>query len=415
MQVFKTTLRIILRSPVYLLIYIVGFGLLGLIIGSSVSNSQNTVSNQMNRADALPLVAIIDRDDSVVSRALTEFMADHSTLVALADDNVALQDATAHNLASYILIVPAGFGEQFLAAAKTGQTNLPQLQTVVNFAEADGILMDLLVNRYLQALRLSAALAPEATAAEVLAQAGAAASQQVDVEAAILQDSAAASYAQTFFFLWISYPLSLGLIVLTGTIFSSFRQGELQRRNLSAPLSPTKLSRQIALGCISLVLLAWAFMMLLSLMPAGSGFDILKANLQTFALLAFAVLVFAFVPFSIGFLLSQLGLKEAALNGTGNILALSFSFLSGVFMGGAASLGETMQIVAHVIPTYWYSEAILALTRGGTMSELLSSYFSSLGVVALFAIAIFSVALLLSRRSLLASESAGNTAAEAVA
>ena len=156
-------------------------------------------------------------------------------------------------------------------------------------------------------------------------------------------------------------------------------------------------------------------MMSLSLLPMVGGSEILEASPLTFALLALAVLVYALVPFSIGFMLSQFGLKEAALNGAANILSLSFSFLSGVFMGGAAFLGETMQAVARVIPTYWYNEAIVSLTEGSLSagSEALSTYFSSLGIVVLFAVAFFSIALLAGKRGARSAEAGGNTAAEA--
>jgi len=411
MQVFKTTLRIIIRSPIYLLIYIVLFGFLGLILVSATSEALPPIKQEAVREDSLPTLAIIDRDQSAVSEGITEFLEERSTPVALADDTRALQDATAKDLASYILIIPEGFGEAFLKAARLNAA-LPSLEAVVSFAQADGILMELLVNRYLNALSLSATLSPEASTAEVLDSAASAAALQTTSKLAMIPESPTATRGEVFYFLWISYPLSMGLIVLTGVIFATFRQGELRRRNLCAPHSASKINTRVAMGSVSLIFMTWAFLMLLALFPNVGGLQMLMNNPLTFVLLALAVLVYALVPFSLGFMLSQFGLKEAALNGAANILSLAFAFLSGAFMGGAAFLGETMQSIARVIPTYWYIEAVMSLTQGGMSNGVLLSYFANLGVVVLFALAIFSVALLMGKRGSRSTDSLGNTAAE---
>ncbi|MCL2807101.1 MAG: ABC transporter permease [Coriobacteriia bacterium] len=413
MQVFKTTLRIIFRSPLYLLLYIVFFGCLGLILVSSVSSSMATQHDSGDRSDQRPSVAIIDRDQSVVSVGFGEFLADRSTLIDLRDDVRELQLATAQNLASYIVIVPEGFGEGFLEAAHSNSAP-PRLETVVNYAEDDGVVMDLLVKRYLQALYLTIALAPDAALAEVLDTTAAATSLQAELSVAALPDQPTTGWQEVFYFLWIAYPLSLGLIVLTGVMFATFRTGELKRRNLCSPLSSSRMNLQIALGGVSLIFMTWGFLMLLSLLPIVDGLSKLLVNPLSFALLCFATLVYALVPFSIGFLLSQLGLKEMALNGAANIISLAFCFLSGIFMGGISMLGEPMQVIGQFIPTYWYSEAIMSLAQGGLSSEVLVSYFTNLGVVVLFALAIFSVALLAGRREVQGTDAGGNTAAEAI-
>ncbi|MCL2530428.1 MAG: ABC transporter permease [Coriobacteriia bacterium] len=413
MQVFKTALKVVFRSPVYLLVYIVFFGLLGLGLVVSLSSALPSLPDEAVREDLLPTMAIIDRDQSAVSEGMAGFLEKQTTLIALDDNIEALQDATAKNLVSYILIIPEGFGEDFLKAARSNET-LPVMESVVSIAEADGMLVELLVNRYLQALQVSAVLSPEAPTAQVLASAAEAATVRAEVNLAPLAEGPSATLGEVFYFLWIAYPLTLGLIALTGMIFATFRDGELRRRNLSSPISPTKMNTQVALGSVTLILLAWGFMMLLSLLPVVDGLGLLLSGSPVFLLLALAALVYALVPFSLGFLLSQFGLKEAALNGAANILSLSFSFLGGIFMGGAAFLGETMQVIAHVIPTYWYTEAVFSLTQGGLSGAVLSSYFANLGVVVLFAVAFFSVALLVGRRSAQSSDAGGNTAAEAV-
>ena len=412
MQVFKTTLKIVLRSPVYLFVYIVFFGLLGMLLVVTLSSALPSLPDEAAREDSLPAVAIIDRDHSEISEGIAEFLAERTTPVALEDDRRAMQDATATNLARYILIIPEGYGADFLKAARAGEAP-PMLESVVSVAEADGLLAELLVNRYLQALKVSIVLSPEASTQQILSATAEAAALRTELSLARLAEAPTASLSEVFYFLWMAYPLTLGLIALTGLIFSTFRAGELRRRNLCAPLSSSRMNAQVAVGSLVLVLLSWGFLMVLSLLPVVDGIALFRASPATYLLLALAALVYALVPFSLGFLFSQLGLKEAALNGAANILGLTFCFLAGIFMGGAAFLGETIQLIAHVIPTFWYSEAILSLIEGGLSPAVLSTYFGNLGVVALFAVAIFSVALMLGRRSVQSSDAGGNTAAEA--
>jgi len=412
MQVFKTTLKIVMRSPVYLLIYIVFFGLLGLVMVAAVSDMFPSAPTEASREDIRPTIAIIDRDNSSISEGISAFLEERSTPVILEDNPRKLQDATAQNLASYILIIPEGFGEGFLEAARN-RTEPPLLETVVNFAQSDAILADLLVNRYLQALRSAAVLSPQAPASQLLMTAASAASVQTQMETVSLTEPPSATQKEVFYFLWIAFPITLGLIVLTGTMFSTFRLGELRRRNLCAPLSSSKMNLQVAMGSVSVVFMTWAFMIILSFSPVVGGLQILLTSPLPYLLLSLATLVYALVPFSLGFMLSQIGMKETPLNAAANILSLVFCFLSGIFLGGAALLGETLQTVARIIPTYWYSEAIFSLTEGGLTNEVLTSYFGNLGVVVLFAAAFFCIGLLISKRAAQSSDAGGNTAAEA--
>lgn len=418
MQVFKTALKLIMRSPVNLLLYIVLFGFLGVIIvatstPSSSLSDEAEVSQESVQESARPTVAIIDRDKSAVSESITAFMAEHSTLVPVADNTKALQDATALNLASYILIIPEGFEAAFFEAARAG-SETPALETLLNYDQSDGILIDLLTNKYLAALHIAAVGTPELLVEESIELATTAAAEHVAVEAVTVNEAPGASDGILLFFLWMAYPLTTGLIVLTAIVFASFQSGELKRRNLCSPLSPSALNAQVALGCLALVLLSWIFLVLLSFLPQVGGLNMLFANPLAFALLALAALVYALVPFALGFFISQIGLRETAINGFAIIVGLVFCFISGVFMGGVSTLGEGIQALAHFIPTYWYGEALFSLQEGVLSADTLASYFGNLGIVALFALAFFSVALLVGRQKAQSVDAGGNSAAEAV-
>lgn len=413
MQVFKTALLLVFRFPLYLLLYIVFLGSLGVIITLSNAEVLSPAQTQTEDKDRLPHVAIVNRDGSEVSIGITDFIGQHAQLVSIDDDIRALQDATAQNRASYILIIPEEYGSTFLDAARKGGV-LPSLKTVSNFVERDAVLMDLTTNQYLNALRIAALGAPEASLDELLSIAAFTATLQAKNETINVKEHPGASALMLFYFKWISFPMTAGLIVLVSVIFGSFQRGELRRRNLCSPLSPSKMNLQVAFGSLSLVVMTWLFLMLLSFIPQPGAFELISEDPLTFGLFALAALVYAFVPFSIGFLLSQIGFKELASNGIANIVSQVFSFLSGVFFGSISMLSEGVQLVAHGIPTFWYSKALEAITHGSRSAEALGDYFGSLGIVVLFVIAFCSVALFIGHLRAQSAEAGGNPAAEAL-
>jgi len=399
----------VFRSPVYLVVYVVLFSLIGLVVTGSLGAAPTPA--QEFQAPTRPL-AVIDRDQSAVSQGLTAFLSQRGTLVSLADDTRTLQNAMAENAVPYILIIPAGYGADFLAAAASG-TPAPALQSIVSVEAITGVLMDQEVNGYLNALRLTALANPGAAASVLAQQAEGVALLRAPFSLVQASDQINPANLLPFYFKWASYPMTAGVTVLIAMSFTSFQAGELRRRNLAAPLTPTAMNLQIAASSLVIMVMTWAFNCLMALLPIIGGWQLWATNPASAALIALAALVFVFVPLAIGFLFSQFGLKEAAINGLVNIVALSMMFLSGIMMGGSDYLKGPMLTVAHFIPSYWYSEAIDAVVAApGFSLAALAPYFQSLGMVLLFALAIFSVALLVGRLRTQTATAGGNTAAD---
>ncbi|MDR0308817.1 MAG: ABC transporter permease, partial [Coriobacteriales bacterium] len=346
MSVFRTSLRMLFRRPVYLLVYIVLFGLLGLVLVDAPDNAAGDVTYQQ----ASRPIAVIDRDGSAISQGLTEHLGKQATFVDLADERFALQDAIAHNNASYILIIPAGFGDDFLASVRAGETPV-QLESAYSIEVATGLMMDTEVASYMNALRISAIADPIATNADLAHQA-----QQVaetDTQYEVVQNSGQimAGSIFPFFFQWSSYPITLGIMVLVAGLYANFHTGELRRRNLAAPIRTMSVNLQIMLSCIALSIMTWLFICLLSLTPMIGGMQLWAASPLSAALIYLAALVYTSVPLTLGFLLSQFNLKEMALNGFSVTIALVMMFLSGMMMGrGTSYLDGILLVIARFIP-----------------------------------------------------------------
>ena len=145
MQVFKTAIKTVLRHPMYLIVYAGFLSMMGVFIASGLTFGG---TNDSEFSPYETKFAVIDRDGSALSDGLAAYLREQGIEVPIEDSQMALQDAVAKGQSSYILIVPEGFGDAFVEAARTGD-ELPTLETVYSFYSTEGSLMDQMVNSYL--------------------------------------------------------------------------------------------------------------------------------------------------------------------------------------------------------------------------------------------------------------------------
>ena len=122
MSTFKTCVRVVAAHRLYILIYLVVLSLFGLFTGMAKSEDS---SNEVTAATAS--VAVIDRDGSTISRGVKDYVESVGKGQPLEDSRQAIQDATAQNRISYILIIPAGYGHRLKQAAREG-TEPPRME-----------------------------------------------------------------------------------------------------------------------------------------------------------------------------------------------------------------------------------------------------------------------------------------------
>ncbi|MCL2136411.1 MAG: ABC transporter permease [Coriobacteriia bacterium] len=408
MSVFKTAMRVVFRYPLYLLIYIVLFGFLGFVVTGA--NSTDTSAEVVFQSTERPL-AVIDHDHSGLSQSLTAYLGKHCQLIELEDDLRAMQDAIAQNTVSYILMIPSGYEEAFMSAARSGLPS-PELQGTVSVEAISGMLIDGMVTSYLNALRVNAMLDPGLPNDVLFDKASQAAELRVPVEVVQTGEKINRNSLLPFFFKFSAYPITQGVAVLVALVFTNFYTGELRRRGLAAPLSSMSMNSQIALACMVIVLMTWAFICLLSLFPIIGGWDLIATNPMSAFLIMLSALVYSLLPLAIGFLLSQFNLGEMATNGFVVIIALTVMFLSGIMMGGSDYLDGVLLTVGRFMPSYWYSEAIDHVVMANDYSfASLSQYFVCLGLIMLFNLAVFSTALFIGRLRAQTADAGGNAAA----
>ena len=168
MQVFKAALRVVLRHPLYLLVYAVFLSFMGVLMASSLPFGEAEDAEFVGHRTRF---SVIDRDGSDLSQGLAAFLGERGEEVPLEDTPITLQDAVAKGQSGYVVIVPEGFGQALMDAAATGG-DVPELETVYSYYSLEGNLMDQEVNEYLGVARAYAGLLPDASQADIAAHAG---------------------------------------------------------------------------------------------------------------------------------------------------------------------------------------------------------------------------------------------------
>lgn len=382
MQLFRLAGHVVLRHRGLLALYVVMLGAFGWLMASYVGTDSSSYEA------ARPTVAVIDRNGSVVSEALSDYAAETGELVELPDTAYALQDAAAKDLANYVLVIPEGYGEALEAAAR-GSAGMPALECVVSYSDASGSLADQQVRAYAQqiyALLAETGLSVEqavACAEEARASEGA----QLEVGVIASGDSGALPTDYLVFMQFSTYALFGGTAILIACGLRSLgRDQPVTARLLAAPVSDATRGTQLALACLGVGLAVWAAMGVLgALWCAGSlaGSDARLALLAQVPLLALACVGAAY-----GYLLWGLGTTGDLAHAAGNMGSMVLTFLGGTWVQ-QASMGAAVTAVARLTPIWWVIHAMGAVyAADGLTGELVASVLAQSAIVALFAVAI---------------------------
>lgn len=409
MQAFKAALRIVLNHPVYLLVYVGFLSFMGVFLASSIDFGD--ADDEGFEAVEVPF-AVIDRDGSALSEGLTGSLSEIGAYTEVADDPFAMQDDVATGMVRYLIVIPKGFEEAYLEAARLGDA-APKLEATYSFSTMGGALVDEQANQYLGLVRAAAVLEPDAPASAVVERADHAAAESVAVETVQTPGGANPADRFAFYLQWGSYTMTAAIVVCVGLLMSAFNRTDVRRRNAVSPLGTMRLGLQKAAACLAVTATVWAI-------TCGIGLIAFEPSLEgvpvaAIALTLAAAFAFSLVPLSLGFFLGQIGASEMVANAVGNIAGMAISFLGGAWVS-IDLLAPEVQVLSRFVPTSWYTEAVGQAIRLTELTpETVLPILSNIGVVALFAVALFAVALAVGRLHLRSAEAGGNAAAKAAA
>lgn len=378
MRICKIAGRVVLRHRGLLALYVIMLAAFGWLMVSYVG--EDATSYQETR----PTVAVIDRDGSVLSGALADFVRDAGTPVELPDTAYALQDAAAKDLATFVLVIPEGYGDELVAAARDGGA-MPALERSVSYQGAQGSLMDERVRAFAQ--QLYALLeGTDATPEQVVSWAQDA--QETHVEVGVTSaPSTGLPLGYLVFMQFSTYALFGGAAILIACGMRSLASDRPVRARLRAAGVPEmSQDAQLALTCLGIGVAVWLAMGVLgAVWCAGS---LAETDLGMVLLAQVPLLALAGVGAAFGYLLWSLGATGDVAHAAGNMGSMVLTFLGGTWVE-QASMGAAVTAVARLTPIWWAIHALGEVYAAtGLTSDLVWSVLAQAGLVALFSLAI---------------------------
>lgn len=377
MQVFKYYLKIARSFWSTIAIYFGVFIAISALALSALNTSQTFTLIK-------PKIAVFNRDDSILSTGLVDYLHETAEIVRIEDNDDARKEALYFSAAYAIVIIPDGFGWNFMnrqpllidiqegasaaSSAKQGRLLVENYTRLAEIRRVDGANEQQIVDGVKQDVK-------QAAITEI--------HSQVNV---------ASANKASYFFNFAAYViLSLNILII-GMVMLAFSSTHVRRRNQASALPTRKLMGQLFLGNAVFSLIAWLLVLVLAaiLVP-----DVMATQHGLFYSLN--ALVFSVVALAIAVLLGIVLTNKNALGGINNVISLGMSFLCGVFVPQEV-MSQSVINASKVLPAYWFvqnNEAIYQLNNfdWGALRPIIQNWLVLFG----FAIVIFVATLAISR------------------
>jgi ABC-2 type transport system permease protein len=383
MQVFKVYFKIIKANLAQMSMYLMVFLVLSIAFALSASPK-----SKENFSEAKTNVAFINLGEATpLTEGFKNYLSKYVNYIPIENKEENLQDALFYREVDYIVTLPKDFTKGFL------QGKPMEIEKTVVPNSTTRMYVDMAINKYFNAARVYINNVPGITEEDLVkevAKVGASDTQvQLKNFGTKKQDN---TYTVTYFN-YLAYSLFALLILGVSSILMVFNDKNLRRRNLCSPLRNKNFNLQLIMGNIVFALVCYSAL-------TGFGFVLNRENMLSYNGLLFCInaLAFTIAALSISYLVGLLIKNRTTQSSIANMLSLGFSFLSGVFVPQEL-LDNKVLTLASFNPTYWYVKANNTI---GTLSnfslENLSLIFTYMLIELGFALAIFSVALVISKQ-----------------
>ncbi|NLA88106.1 MAG: ABC transporter permease, partial [Clostridiales bacterium] len=264
MPVFNAYFKVIKKNLASISIYFfvfMGMAVLFLNLGGSQA-SPDFSSTKTN-------VVLFTEEETPLVAGLKELLTENARIIPLADSDESVQDALFFGKADYILRIPVGFTDSFLSGNDT-----VLLQKTARPMSPGAVSVDLIIGKYLNLTRLYLHNLPDITgekaAENVLRDLRVSAEVEMKTNAVKIKTT-----GLTDSFRYLAYPILAILIMGITTAIMAFNSAEISRRNLCAPLSPSKMSLQLFSGNAVFAAAVWALLCAIALaLFSREGFNI---------------------------------------------------------------------------------------------------------------------------------------------
>lgn len=352
-------------------------------------NSQSSVYEQEK-----PSIAIIDRDDSELSKALVKQLKKSNEVISYFTNENDIRDGLFFGQIDAIVELPENFENDYEA----GKENLMKLE--LRPEDASGVLIEQKVNSFLTSIRsyrsVDASLSYNDAASLV--------SKDLDKKAEITfikeKKDRKEDMMRNLYYNFLSYVLFSIIVMTLGAAMHSIYRSEILKRTLISPINSTSMNIKLVFANISFGLILWGIFTAIILMIRHESMFTEAGLIYIINSLVFTLLCicFAFMATS---LFSNKRNAHTKLDMLTNIFGLVGSFFGGAFLPQQFMPDNILQI-ARFLPNYWYVKLNDTLMAVSDVSEdIIKIACTNIGIQLLFAIAFLCIGLVImkSKRS----------------
>ncbi len=381
MQVFKTFLKIAVRKIPSVILYFVIFAIIAILLSSDAEQKNGFESTKLS-------ISVHDLDNTAASHELISFIEQNHTLVDVGESDEQITDALFYHTINYSLTINEGF-EQKLDSGETDG-----LFESVKDEDYQAVFFEGQLEQYISAVSMYIAQGMDAKQA----------CNEASLLSSISTDVTVESFSQDeggylmYFTQYLAYIFISIMIVGLSPILATFNKPDIRRRIDSSSLLMSKKTLQLILGSLVVTAIVWLAFMLLGIALYGS-----EMFTKTGVLTLLNTLVYIVISMGAAMLVAQFDINENTIPMVSNVFGLGMSFLCGVFVPQNL-LSSLVLGIAKFLPAYWFVKANNMLYGVGDTAFTMTKYLTCLGIELLFAIALFSAVMAVSKSKMQTSE-----------
>lgn len=374
---FKSFLKILKSKFVIICVYV---GIFVVIMTMNIHISDNEGGISYTASDFN--IAVIDHDQSLFSKSMLSYIEKNMSLVDIINTEEGMEDALFERVVEYILIIPEHYQEDILA----GKSPVMQSKKVpdaygAKFAEAViGQYVDTFHLYQLQFNELDDTTIAEAL---VLTDETVAKSSDVTVKNESVSEEKE-RLAGTFNF--GAYIILACVIWVVGEILAIYFEKNISKRMNVSPVTPLKQNKALVAYSLVCMIIVWGITMIVYMAALNKSMMNMAGILMTLNLLLISMIALA-----CGFAIAVIFHSKNARSAASNVIALGFSFISGVFVP-LSMLSSEVKSVAAFTPTYWYVRANESIAEMSKFSlSKCKDIFMCFGIEILFFVTVIAI------------------------
>lgn len=383
MQTFKAFYKILKKNSISIGVY---FGIFILLAIITTATSDEDVPNAFGSSNVN--FTIIDQDNSELSKALLSYLSKDNSFIEFDDNMNNIRIAMYYRQIYYALIIPKGFENDI----KTGKK--PKTESIKLSDSSFGFLFDRKIDSYFATLHtylscgddLNSAIQKiepildDTTKVSLLSE--------LQTKKTTNDNSAIFNYYNILAYVFVGI-----LITAVSPILVVFRKKILKNRITISSETFHSHNIQLAIGVVLCAVITVGIFNLIAFILFHKYLTV-----ESFLLYIINTMCFAIVSVSLAFMAGNLSKQHTSVLGFAVVAPLAIAFLGGIFVP-VSELGSTMQSVAKLMPSYWYSQSLDIISTGtGNLTHSLSAISENLLIQLLFALALFCIGLVAAKK-----------------